>query len=91
VATAPPGVTAINPAFDVTPHRYITAIISEAGVARPPYRESLLLAVDSERAGRTPALQVVSQDEFDPAFHPHSNSPPSRGRGQVPSPSMGEG
>jgi methylthioribose-1-phosphate isomerase len=45
VATAPPGVAAINPAFDVTPHRYITAIITETGLARPPYRESLLLAV----------------------------------------------
>jgi methylthioribose-1-phosphate isomerase len=56
VATAPPGVVAINPAFDVTPHRYITAIITEAGVAGPPYRESLLLAVDSGRTGRTPAI-----------------------------------
>jgi methylthioribose-1-phosphate isomerase len=30
-----------NPAFDVTPHRYVTAIITECGVARPPYVESL--------------------------------------------------
>ncbi len=30
-----------NPAFDVTPHRYIGAIITERGVARPPYAESL--------------------------------------------------
>jgi methylthioribose-1-phosphate isomerase len=30
-----------NPAFDVTPHRYISAIITENGVARPPYAESL--------------------------------------------------
>jgi methylthioribose-1-phosphate isomerase len=30
-----------NPAFDVTPFRYVTAIITERGVARPPYRESL--------------------------------------------------
>jgi len=30
-----------NPAFDVTPHRYVTAIITECGVARPPYFESL--------------------------------------------------
>jgi methylthioribose-1-phosphate isomerase len=35
--TAPPGVSAYNPAFDVTPARYITGIITEAGVLRPPY------------------------------------------------------
>jgi uncharacterized protein len=34
---------------------------------------------------------VPSQGEFDPVFHPHSNSPPSRGREQIPSPSKGEG
>ena len=48
VATAPPGVLAINPAFDVTPHGYVGAIITEAGVARPPYYESLTLAVSAE-------------------------------------------
>jgi methylthioribose-1-phosphate isomerase len=30
-----------NPAFDVTPNRYVTAIVTERGVARPPYVESL--------------------------------------------------
>lgn len=45
--TAPQGVPALNPAFDVTPHRYIEAIVSEGGVARPPYLESLVLAVGS--------------------------------------------
>ncbi len=38
---SPEGVPVANPAFDVTPHRYVTAIITEAGVARPPYTESL--------------------------------------------------
>jgi len=37
VRVAPPDASALNPAFDVTPARYITAIITEAGVARPPY------------------------------------------------------
>lgn len=41
---APEGVQARNPAFDVTPHRYITAIITENVVCRPPYLESLMLA-----------------------------------------------
>jgi len=38
---APLGVQVRNPAFDVTPARLVTAIITEAGVARPPYVESL--------------------------------------------------
>jgi methylthioribose-1-phosphate isomerase len=39
--TAPAGVNAFNPAFDVTPARLVTAIITECGIARPPYRRSL--------------------------------------------------
>jgi len=38
---APTGVTVQNPAFDVTPNRYVAAIITERGIARPPYTESL--------------------------------------------------
>jgi methylthioribose-1-phosphate isomerase len=38
---APEGTEVRNPAFDVTPHRYVTAIITERGVARPSYTESL--------------------------------------------------
>lgn len=38
---APEGVRVRNPAFDVTPHRYVTAIVCERGVARPPFAESL--------------------------------------------------
>jgi len=38
---APAGVSARHPAFDVTPARIITAIITERGVHRPPYPESL--------------------------------------------------
>jgi methylthioribose-1-phosphate isomerase len=34
---APDGVNVHNPAFDVTPHQFITAIITDKGVARPPY------------------------------------------------------
>jgi methylthioribose-1-phosphate isomerase len=37
----PEGVKIENPAFDVTPARYITAIVTERGVAKPPYEESL--------------------------------------------------
>jgi methylthioribose-1-phosphate isomerase len=38
---APPRVRVRNPAFDVTPARYISAVITENGIAFPPYPESL--------------------------------------------------
>ena len=38
---APEGIQVANPAFDVTPARYVTAIVTEKGVARAPYEESL--------------------------------------------------
>ena len=41
VAIAPEGIRAANPAFDITPHSYITAIITEQGVIREPYTEGL--------------------------------------------------
>jgi methylthioribose-1-phosphate isomerase len=41
VAVAPENIAVENPAFDVTPARYVTAFISERGVARPPYEQSL--------------------------------------------------
>lgn len=41
VPVAPEAMAAANPAFDVTPSRYVTAIICERGVARAPYEESL--------------------------------------------------
>jgi methylthioribose-1-phosphate isomerase len=38
---APDGVLVENPAFDVTPNQYVTAIITERGIARAPYAETL--------------------------------------------------
>ncbi len=38
---APDGIKVENPAFDVTPAKYITAIITERGIAQAPYAESL--------------------------------------------------
>ena len=35
------GVEAANPAFDVTPHGYITAIITERGIIKEPYGEGI--------------------------------------------------
>ena len=48
---APEGVAAAHPAFDVTPARYVSAIITDRGVARAPYEESLA----SLAAALTPA------------------------------------
>ncbi|MDR0270974.1 S-methyl-5-thioribose-1-phosphate isomerase [Paenibacillus sp.] len=39
--TAPKGIKVYNPAFDVTPNEYVTAIITEKGIVRAPYPESL--------------------------------------------------
>ncbi len=41
VRTAPVDADARNPAFDITPAELITAIITDRGIARPPYKESL--------------------------------------------------
>ncbi len=41
VPVAPEGIAVQNPAFDVTPNRYVAGIITERGVARAPYSESL--------------------------------------------------
>jgi methylthioribose-1-phosphate isomerase len=41
VRVVPDGVSVFNPAFDVTPHDFVTAIITDRGVARPPYTQSL--------------------------------------------------
>jgi methylthioribose-1-phosphate isomerase len=41
VAIAPEGIKVANPAFDITPNRYVTAIITECGIARAPFIETL--------------------------------------------------
>ena len=42
---APEGVPVYNPAFDVTPHRYITGIVTEKGIVYPPFARHLRQAV----------------------------------------------
>jgi methylthioribose-1-phosphate isomerase len=46
---APAGAKVWNPAFDVTPHRFITGIITEKGIFRAPYAESLRGAFEQGR------------------------------------------
>ena len=43
----PAGARVRNPAFDVTPNRYVTAIVTERGIARAPYIESLAALVNT--------------------------------------------
>lgn len=46
VRVAPEGVNVGNPAFDVTPHKYLTAIVTERGIVHPPFEENLLRIMD---------------------------------------------
>jgi methylthioribose-1-phosphate isomerase len=41
IAITPANMQVANPAFDVTPNRYVSAIITERGIARPPFGEAL--------------------------------------------------
>ena len=50
-SVAPKSVNVQNPAFDVTPNHLVTAIITEEGIARAPYQESILQLL--EKAGRS--------------------------------------
>ncbi|HXF57377.1 MAG TPA: S-methyl-5-thioribose-1-phosphate isomerase [Actinomycetota bacterium] len=53
VRFAPEGAAAANPAFDVTPARLVTAIVTDRGVAGPPYRSSLRALLEGRAGGAT--------------------------------------
>jgi methylthioribose-1-phosphate isomerase len=56
---APEGIGVANPAFDVTPHRFVTAIVTERGILRPPFGPALADAVGAaEQAAVTGASPV---------------------------------
>ena len=48
---APEGISARNPAFDVTPHRYVTGIVTEVGIIYPPFEKHLQQAVEASHRG----------------------------------------
>jgi methylthioribose-1-phosphate isomerase len=48
-SVAPDGIKVGNPAFDVTPHRYVTGIVTENGVVYPPFDVNLTRAVNGEQ------------------------------------------
>ncbi len=47
---APAGISARNPAFDVTPHRYVTGIVTEEGIVYPPFVKHIRAAVEAAQA-----------------------------------------
>ena len=51
---APTGVAVANPAFDVTPYRWITAIVTEQGIIAPPFAAGLAAAVSAARPAAEP-------------------------------------
>ncbi|HEX5240150.1 MAG TPA: S-methyl-5-thioribose-1-phosphate isomerase [Candidatus Limnocylindrales bacterium] len=55
IRIAPAGTKVFNPAFDVTPAELVTAIVTERGILRPPYREAIAAAMaGSEASARSP-------------------------------------
>jgi methylthioribose-1-phosphate isomerase len=54
---APEGTPAVNPAFDVTPHELLTGIITEEGIAYPPFDQSLAELVAKAQKRRLAALK----------------------------------
>ena len=81
---APKGALIWNPAFDITPHRFIAGIITERGILRAPYAESLKQAFEDVRV--TAGSACVSSASKPPATRPPPPSsmkpatPRSRGR-----------
>lgn len=78
IRVAPEGTVAMNPAFDITPHRLVTAIVTEAGVAYPPYSQSLrkLAAADVDPLTR----RRSDQAELGPGNVQDADTPGARGR-----------
>jgi methylthioribose-1-phosphate isomerase len=60
---APDGITARNPAFDVTPHRFVTGIVTEMGVVYPPYGKHLRKAVEASRRGEWRPMSKSSSND----------------------------
>ena len=59
--TVPDEANVFNPAFDVTPERYITAIITEKGVAYPPFRQNLAALRDGTSTTGTAVYDLQCQ------------------------------
>ncbi len=97
VRVAPEGVKVRNPAFDVTPGELVTAIITEKGVLRPPWRRSIAEALgladepgengDPGRGEEMPA----TPEETGPGEADAADRPGDPGEGSAPPRAGGEG
>jgi methylthioribose-1-phosphate isomerase len=70
---APVGVPAANPAFDVTPAGLVDAVITERGVARPPYAESLARLAAERRAPGSEGEEPTAEHRASGAEHRGGN------------------
>jgi methylthioribose-1-phosphate isomerase len=77
---APAGVQAEHPAFDVTPARLVSAIITEAGVARAPYRRALAALLRRGNMRSSGNLSVVRRRRARRAIRGASRRGPATGR-----------
>ena len=87
---APKGMRAAHPAFDVTPARYVSAIVTEQGIVYPPYEQSLRAAVERANTPPLPMGEAVqsagegsvaaaarhAQQVNGPGRHPHPSPLP---------------
>ncbi len=70
---APPGIKTYNPAFDVTPANYITAVVTEKGIAYPPYEKSLRKFCEAPRFPHSAAWPSDRSEAGDFAVPPVKN------------------
>ncbi len=73
---APAGTDALNPSFDITPAELITAIVTEAGVLRPPYGPAIEAAI-AWREARRPAPDPAPDGPVEPASPAPAEPPPA--------------
>jgi methylthioribose-1-phosphate isomerase len=80
------GVKAFNPAFDVTPARHVSAIITEKGIIRPPYARSIARALSARTDSRSRTAPVSPRAMGSPGRRSRARSAPGpfRSRGRAP-------
>lgn len=57
-AISAPGIKVFNPAFDVTPHNLITAIITDKGIIRPPYKVNIKKLINNNQETNTKQISI---------------------------------
>jgi methylthioribose-1-phosphate isomerase len=75
---APANVPVYNPAFDITPHRYITGIVTEEGICYPPFQQSLRRAKEAAEA-RIRSARVQRRESGNSAPNPDNTASDATG------------